>query len=364
MSKFVTYFSPTQFINFVDFINHFFSFFNLVKDITLDIFMTIGPSTNYVFQAIKFYNTKSSIGFSNFVCLVTIMAHTTKVYFWFGERYAYTLLIQSLLVIIIQLYIIYLCVKYREKSEKLFSYSLLSKKEISLKEKTKKCLTKIFLCSETLNPKLIWRWDNAFDYYKFYFLVVAILTALLFLFGIENKIFANIIGYINLVLELLSSCPQIIELYRTKNQRNISKLMVFLWFTGNVIKIYYNYLKNSPLQLILGAYVQVFFNIILIGQLIYYYRKNKKELNKENNKENIDNNILSDENNRYQNLSLTKKSQTKETKENEEIENNEDDKHISKDKTEEEFDIYIIDKKYREDNNQNEDDIINKINTL
>ena len=73
---------------------------------------------------------------------------------------------------------------------------------------------------------------------------------------------------------------------------------------------------------------------------------------------------LSDENNRYQNLSLTKKSQTKETKENEEIENNEDDKNISKDKTEEEFDIYIIDKKYREDNNQNEDDIINKINTL
>ena len=354
MAKVLKYVSPTVFINFVSFINYFLSIFNVVKDFALDIFMTIGPAVNYIFQAIKFYLTKSSIGFSNFVCLVTIMAHTTKVFFWFGERYVYTLLIQSILVIVIQLYIIYLCIKYRKQPEKLFSYSLLPKKEISCKEKSKKCLCKIFGCSDTFNPKLIWRWDNVFEYYKFYFLVVAILTSLLFLCGIENKIYANIIGYINLVLELLSSCPQIIELYRTKNQRNISKLMVLMWFTGNVIKIYYNYYKNSPLQLILGAYVQVFFNIILIGQLIYYYRKNKKE-KKENNK---DNNNLSEGQNRYTHLSLIKKS---EIKENEETELNVDDKNISKDKNEEGLKIDIVVQKYTEDNNRKEDDKINNL---
>ena len=61
-------------------------------------------------------------------------------------------------------------------------------------------------------------------------------------------------------------------------------MMVILWFTGNVLKIYYNYINNSPLQLILGAYIQVFFNNILIGQLIYYYIQNKNEnINFENN---------------------------------------------------------------------------------
>lgn len=353
MVKEIKYISPKLFINFVSFINNFLSFFNSIKDISLDIFMTFGPSSNYVFQVIKFHTTKSSIGFSNFVCLVTIMAHTTKVFFWFGERYVYTLLIQSILVIIIQLYIIYLCVKYKEKPEKLFSKSLLPKKEMSCKEKTKNCLCKTFGCSELFNPKLIWRWGYAFEYYKFYFLVVAILTALLFLCGIENKIYANIIGYINLVLEILSSCPQIIELFRTKNQRNISKLMVFLWFSGNVIKIYYNYYNHSPLQLILGSYVQVFFNIILIGQLIYYYRKNKKESNNIKNTDNIDNkeniytntHILSESKKRNTHLSIVSKS---EIHQNEEEEFNIDGKNISKHKNEEEIDIK--EKKYTEDN--------------
>ena len=65
----------------------------IIKDISLDIFMTFSPAGNYIFQAIKFHKTKSSIGFSNFLCLVTMLAHTTKIFFWFGERYVYTLLV-------------------------------------------------------------------------------------------------------------------------------------------------------------------------------------------------------------------------------------------------------------------------------
>ena len=108
-------FSPKLFISFVSFIRELFKVLNSAKDISLDTFMIFGPSANYVFQAIKFYRTKSSKGFSNYLCLVTILAHTTKIFFWFGERYKYTLLMQSVLVIIILLYIIYLCLKYNEK---------------------------------------------------------------------------------------------------------------------------------------------------------------------------------------------------------------------------------------------------------
>ena len=48
----------------------------LVKNISLDIFMTFAPAINYVFQALKFKKTKSSKGFSSYLCLVTILAHT------------------------------------------------------------------------------------------------------------------------------------------------------------------------------------------------------------------------------------------------------------------------------------------------
>ena len=67
--------------------------------------------------------------------------------------------------------------------------------------------------------------------------------------------------------------------------------MVIFWFGGNLLKIYYNYYNNSPLILLIGSYIQVFFNTILIGQLIYYYQKNKKESLNEMISKNQDKNI-------------------------------------------------------------------------
>ena len=269
--------SPKFFVNFIIFINSFLKKFNGVKNITLDIVMTLGPAINYFFQAMKFNKTKSSIGYSNYVCLVTMLAHTTKIFFWFGKKYVVTLLVQSILVILIQLYILHLSVKYKKRSRNNSFASFITNKKNTFLGKIKNFFRELCDFSKIFKPNLIWKWDKTIEFYKFYFFIIAFLTILLFIFGIHNKIFANIIGYINLVLELLSSLPQIIELCRTKNQRNISKLMVILWLTGNLIKIYYNYYNHSPIQLILGASVQAFFNIILIGQIIYYYRINRKE---------------------------------------------------------------------------------------
>lgn len=314
----------------------------LVKDILLDIFMALGPSINYIFQAVKFNKTKSSHGFSCYLCLVTMMAHTTKIYYWFGERYKYTLLIQSILVNLILLYILYQCVEYREKKEKASSESLLNNKDNIPKSKTKECLCDFFFCRKTFNLKLFWRWDNIIEYYKFFVFILALLTGLLFGFGIENKIYADVLGYTNLILETLCSLPQIIEMYRTKNQRNISKRMILLWFCGNLIKIYYNYYNDSPLILIIGGYIQVYFNIILIGQIIYYYQKNRKESKEshDNNKDNTDNTKNNEDKESDTHLSIVSKSVVEETNEdlivsngndvnkNEEIDDEEDNKKM------------------------------------
>ena len=257
--------------------NWFGSLFIFAKDLFLDLFMALGPSLNYVFQSKKFKKTKSSKGFSNFLCLVTILSHTLKVFFWFGKKFKITLLVQSILVIFMQLYLIYLVIKYKEDKQKSNDDYILVN-NASRKEKIKKfAKDNFFNWSKTFNSKLIWRWDDVAEYYKFYFFIILILTIFSVSLGINNKYYINIIGGVSIFLEMLCSIPQIIEMQKSKNQRNISKIMVFMWFSGNLLKIYYNTANNSPIQLIIGSYIQVFFNCILIYQIFYYYRRNRRE---------------------------------------------------------------------------------------
>ena len=257
--------------------NWFGSLFIFAKDLFLDLFMALGPSLNYVFQSKKFKKTKSSKGFSNFLCLVTILSHTLKVFFWFGKQFKITLLVQSVLVIFMQLYLIYLVIKYKEDKQK-SNDDYIFVNNASRKEKIKKfAKDNFFNWSKTFNSKLIWRWDDVAEYYKFYFFIILILTIFSVSLGINNKYYINIIGGVSIFLEMLCSIPQIIEMQKSKNQRNISKIMVFMWFSGNLLKIYYNTANNSPIQLIIGSYIQVFFNCILIYQIFYYYRRNRRE---------------------------------------------------------------------------------------
>lgn len=247
----------------------------LIKAIFLDLFMAFGPTLNYVFQVKKFKKTKSSKGFSNRVCLVTVLSHTLKVFFWFAKKFKYTLLVQSILVIAMQLYLIYLVIKFKDGGNEIkFS----ADKNCSKINKIKTIIKEnLFNWSETLNRKLIWNWDNVVEYYKFYFIIILSLGIISLIFGMGNKFYSNIIGLTSIFLEMLCSLPQIIEMRKTKNQRNISKIMVLMWLNGNIIKIYYNTINHSPIQLIVGSYVQVFCNFILIGQIIYYYQINKLE---------------------------------------------------------------------------------------
>ena len=270
MSEHILEISEKNFVRY----NYFIIY---VREIMLDLFITFGPSLNYLFQVKKFKKTHSSRGFSNDVCLVTVLSHTLKIFFWFGKKFKYTLLVQSILVIIMQLYLIYLVIKFREDTNELTLK--ISEEAIGFKkEKIKKIIREeLWNWSETLNRKLIWKWSNIIEYYKFYFFIILILSTFSIILGIKNVFYINIIGSISIFMEILCSLPQILEMRKSKNQRNISKIMVLMWFLGNILKIYYNMVNHSPLQLIIGSFAQVFFNCILIAQIVYYYKKNMNE---------------------------------------------------------------------------------------
>lgn len=66
--------------------NFKFKFYKLFNYF-IDFAMIIAPSLTYVFQIIKFNKTKSSQGFSKFICLLIFLGNLLRVFFWFGKKF-------------------------------------------------------------------------------------------------------------------------------------------------------------------------------------------------------------------------------------------------------------------------------------
>ncbi len=258
--------------------------------------MIFFPSIGYFLQAYKFKKNKSSKGFSKLLCLILLIANILRIFFWFGKKFNKTLLYQSCVVIISQLFLIHSYLLYREdKSLK----KDLEEMPIDIKQSEDKSTNGISIKSilfnwkETLNPFKFWSWENEIEYYKFTVLLVIIFGIICSYMGYDNKNFVNFIGTMAISLETVIVLPQIKENYRTKDTRNLSSAMVLMWLGGDMFKTMYNIIYRSPFQMIFGGFVQVSFDIILNTQVILYGENNilKKKLLSKMGKFNTDKSI-------------------------------------------------------------------------
>ena len=227
--------------------------------LSADFLMIFLPSFGYFFQAIKFQKTKSSKGFSKSLCLLLLLANILRIYFWIGKPFAKSLLYQSIVVIISQIYLIHYYLKYQERT----------KNEIPPE---KSILDHMISWKKIITPSKIWNWDYEIDYYKFVFLLFFIMTIICFLIGKDFTKFYDLIGTISVSIETFIEIPQIKENCITKNVKNLSGAMVAMWFIGDLFKSIYNFTNNSPIQIVVGTLIQNCEDIILSSQVIIYGR--------------------------------------------------------------------------------------------
>ena len=214
---------------------HIMAFYNAVMNFAI----VVGPSIGYISQGLKFKINKKSKGFCLSMCLKTILSSIFKIYFWVGKRYNIYLLYQAILVLLLQYYIIIFYLKYSDKD-----------------------------CMRIVG--LHWRWDNLFSF-LFYSIVLAILIGFVcFIFGIHNKIFLEILGYIATGIDVFLGLPQIYTNYKLKNSHSLSTIMILSFLLGDLFRTYYYITTKSPFQFILCGIMQVSINIILMLQIIYY----------------------------------------------------------------------------------------------
>lgn len=80
------------------------------------IAMAIGAPLVYADQAWSIAKKRNAEGFSKDVSAILLIANICRCFFWLGERFEFALLLQSLLMIVAQLYLLWLCIRYRPGS--------------------------------------------------------------------------------------------------------------------------------------------------------------------------------------------------------------------------------------------------------
>jgi uncharacterized protein with PQ loop repeat len=199
------------------------------------------------------------------MCLKILLSSIFKIYFWFGKRYNIFLLYQALLVLFLQYVIIYNYLKYKDDSDNLI--------KPMINENNNKFLHKFYYCvSDYFSIKKFWKWNHLFSYIFYSCILTIVIGCICYIFGFNNEVFLEIIGYISTAIDVLLGFPQIYTNYKLKNCNSLSTVMIGAFLIGDTFRTYYYILTKSPFQFILCGILQISINIIIMLQIIYYRR--------------------------------------------------------------------------------------------
>ena len=266
------------------------SFLGSLAALGMDIAMVVAPLLTYCFQINKFNKTKSSKGFSKLICFLLFLGNIFRIFFWMGTHFKKTLLYQSIGIVIFQIILIHLCIKYQDNPDnKNFISETKNNNENNQNQNNNNNIQRPLIYylthwKDTFSLKKIWKWKVEIEYYKFMFFIIIMLIILCEIFQ-KNKIFFHLIGIMSAIFESLTCMPQVIENCKTKNTQNVSFSMIFCWFLGDSFRLYYNIKFKAPIQMIAAISFQVTLDLIVCLQIAIYRRKdNRKEINKIMNK--------------------------------------------------------------------------------
>ncbi|CAG8495289.1 1955_t:CDS:2 [Paraglomus brasilianum] len=213
----------------------------------LQLGMVVGPVTGYFDQIAQVRRTGSSIGFSLDTCGVLLVSNIIRVFFWFGEKFDTVLLLQSILMILVQLILLYVCVEYR------------------------------YPISPSPNRRWFWNWYR----YRSYLVFLSILTGILGVFSLTLGRYhwaIATLGYLALGIESTVPMPQAWENFRRQSVEGFSPLILLMWFFGDTFKTFYFLYTASPLQFILCGIVQLSVDSLVVFQFILYDHKLREKL--------------------------------------------------------------------------------------
>ncbi|TFK26166.1 hypothetical protein FA15DRAFT_616164 [Coprinopsis marcescibilis] len=206
--------------------------------------MAVGPPLVYADQAISIVRKKDATGFSRDVCAILLLANITRCFFWLGEHFELALLVQSMLMILAQLALLYICILYRPR---LSPEAMLG----------------------SSRPFGFWQWPTYTQHVEFLAGFI-LLQAILFLIFGRSNFYIGVLGFVALGLESTLPIPQLISNYKQRSLYGFRMSTLLGWFGGDLFKTIYFFVQGSPLQFKVCAIFQLSIDCAIVAQRILY----------------------------------------------------------------------------------------------
>ncbi|KAI9461450.1 hypothetical protein HD554DRAFT_2129749 [Boletus coccyginus] len=202
--------------------------------------MAVGPPLVYVDQGVSIVRKKDSTGFSRDVCAILLIANITRCFFWLGARFEFALLLQSILMIIAQLALLFICLRYRPKTSS-GSYA------------------------PSPRPFSFWQWSSYTQYIECLAGII-LCSAIIFLIFGRSELYISLLGFFALGLESTLPLPQLLRFvclivdqrrphvhflssnYKHKSLYGFRASTLIGWVGGDGFKTAYFFLQGSSLQ--------------------------------------------------------------------------------------------------------------------
>ncbi|KAG8690086.1 hypothetical protein FRC09_012150, partial [Ceratobasidium sp. 395] len=163
------------------------------------------------------------------------------------NHFEFALLLQSLLMILAQLALLYICIRYRPD---------VSPESIGV----------------STRPWGFWQWPSYGTYIEFLAGLIVCLTIVELIFG-RMEWFVDALGFLALGLESTLPLPQLYSNYRQKSLHGFRMSTLLGWVGGDSYKTIYFFLQNSPLQFKVCAIFQLSIDFVIVAQRIVYGNK-------------------------------------------------------------------------------------------
>ncbi|KAF8469112.1 hypothetical protein BDZ91DRAFT_655742 [Kalaharituber pfeilii] len=214
------------------------------------LFIVTSPVTSYADQIRNIHITKSSRGFSLDTPLIMLVASILRCFYWLGTQFETSLLIQSIIMIAVQLILLKVALDHRPVDNTPFSnYNS---------------------ASIIPRPYNFWQWRSQKPYWDFLIYFFLTTTALQLLLG-SSPIYVALQGYVALGIEATLPIPQVLQNHRAKSCHGFRLSVLASWIIGDIMKqVFFFSADHISLQFKLCAMFQMALDLFLGVQFWMY----------------------------------------------------------------------------------------------